>query len=134
MAGSPAVAPFALVGGSTWTLDTYLYGRLMNQVLPMLRAEPLWQHPLIAGAFDDTLCDRLLKAADQAPAYVAELAAFPTATGHGDACPNNLLLTDEPGFTSPSGARRAWSRTTPGWPPRVSRSLSTGCAAHTPCT
>jgi hypothetical protein len=99
MAGSPAVAPFALVGGSTWTLDTYLYGRLMNQVLPMLRAEPLWQHPLIAGAFDDTLRDRLLTAADQAPAYVAELAAFPTATGHGDACPNNLLLTDEPGFT-----------------------------------
>lgn len=99
MAGSPAVAPYALVGQSAWSLDNYLYGRLMNQVLPMLRAEPMWQHPLIAGSFDDTLRDRLFAAADQTPAYVAELAAFPSTAGHGDACPNNLLVTDEPGFT-----------------------------------
>jgi hypothetical protein len=99
LAGSPAVAPYARVGESPWTLDTYLYGRLLNQVLPTLRAEPLWQHPLIAGAFDDDLHRRLLAAADQAPAYVAELATFPSTAGHGDACPNNLLVGDGPGFT-----------------------------------
>lgn len=99
MAGSSAVAPYALVGQSVWSLDTYLYGRLLNQVLPMLRAEPVWQHPLIASSFDDALRDRLFAAADQAPAYVAELAEFASTAGHGDACPNNLLVTDQPGFT-----------------------------------
>jgi len=99
LAGSPAVAAYARVGETDWSLDTYLYGRLMNQVLPMLRTEPLWQHPLIAGAFDDRLRQRLFAAADQAPAYVAELAAFPATAGHGDACPNNLLVGDGPGFT-----------------------------------
>ncbi len=99
LAGSPEVAPYAQVGESDWSLDTYLYGRLMNQVVPLLRAEPLWQHPLISGAFDDDLRHRLLAAADQAPAYVAELAGFPMTAGHGDACPNNLLVGDEPGFT-----------------------------------
>jgi len=99
LAGSPAVAPYARVGESAWTLDTYLYGRLLNQVLPMLRAEPLWQHPLISGAFDHDLRRRLFAAADQAPAYVAELATFPATAGHGDACPNNLLVGDGPGFT-----------------------------------
>lgn len=99
LAGSPAVARYAQVGESAWSLDNYLYGRLMNQVLPVLRSEPLWQHPLVSGAFDEDLRGRLLEAADRTPAYVAELAGFPTTAGHGDACPNNLLVGDEPGFT-----------------------------------
>lgn len=99
LAGSPAVAPYAQVGRVAWSLDNYLYGRLMNQVLPMLRAESLWQHPLIATAFSEDLRLRLIAAAEQAPAYVAELAGFASTAAHGDACPNNLLVTDQPGFT-----------------------------------
>ena len=48
------------------------------QVLPALRDDGVWQHPLVAGAFDDELRGRLLEAADRAPAYVEELDARPT--------------------------------------------------------
>jgi aminoglycoside/choline kinase family phosphotransferase len=65
-------------------------------VLPMLRDDDIWRHPVVAGAFDDELRRRLLKAADRAPAYVEELAALPRLASHGDACPNNLLVV--PGY------------------------------------
>jgi hypothetical protein len=34
---------------------------------------------------------RMRAAADKVPEYVEELMALPHTTGHGDACPNNLL-------------------------------------------
>jgi hypothetical protein len=91
LAASPAVAERAGVGGHGWTVHHYLYGRLESQVLPLLRDDTTWRHPLVAASFDDALRQRLLDAADRAAPYVDELAAMPTATGHGDACPNNLL-------------------------------------------
>jgi hypothetical protein len=74
----------------------YLDGRLGVQVLPLLRSDDVWQHPLVAGAFDDQLRDRLLVAADRAEAIVEELSAMPHLLSHGDACPNNLLAGPEP--------------------------------------
>ena len=91
---SPRVVERAGVGECAFTIQTYLDGRLAGQVLPALRDGGLWGHPLVAGAFDDKLRGRLLRAADEAPAYVAELLALPRYAAHGDACPNNLLVVD----------------------------------------
>jgi hypothetical protein len=99
LAASPEVLPFAHIGSHEWTVRDYLYGRLANQVLPVLRIDEVWQHPIVAPAFDDGLRTRLLAAADRVEEYVAELMALPLATGHGDACPNNLLVRpDHDGF------------------------------------
>ncbi|MFY9913974.1 MAG: phosphotransferase [Nocardioidaceae bacterium] len=95
LAGSPRVRDFAHVGRFSWTVHTYLEGRLRYQVLPMLREESIWRHPLVAGAFDDGLREHLLAAADRVDDLVDELAAMPLGTAHGDACPNNLLVTAE---------------------------------------
>ena len=92
LAASPALAPFADVGQEPSTVTMYGEGRLRVQVLPVLRDDGVWGHPLVAGAFDAGLRARLLAAADRADALVAELAAVPHLTGHGDACPNNLLV------------------------------------------
>ncbi len=91
LAGSARVEPLRDVGEFGWLVQTYFDGRLSAQVLPMLRDEGIWQHPLVAGAFDAELRSRLLTAADRAAAYTDELSAMPIASAHGDACPNNLL-------------------------------------------
>ena len=58
----------------------------------MLRDEGIWQHPLVAGAFDDELRARLLAAADRRRGVRRRARrACPTSPRHGDACPNNLL-------------------------------------------
>jgi hypothetical protein len=100
LAGSADLAPYAAVGELAWDVTFYLHGRLHGQVIPMLRREELWAHPLVAGAFDEALRARLLAAADRADELVEELVTFPVLTGHGDACPNNLMVRgDRPGFT-----------------------------------
>jgi len=77
--------------GHTLSIASYHEGRLAMQVLPGLREEDLWRHPLVAGAFDDGLRTRLLDAADRSAELAEELTRMPTAVSHGDACPNNLL-------------------------------------------
>ena len=91
LAVSADVEPLRDVGEFGFEVHTYLHGRLAMQVLPMVRDEGIWHHPLVAGAFDDDLRARLLDAADRMAAYVDELAALPRGSSHGDACPNNLL-------------------------------------------
>ena len=91
LAASPRVAELRDVGKRAWELRTYFDGRLALQVLPLLRDEQVWQHPLVAGAFAEELRARLVGAADRAEACLDELATMPVATAHGDACPNNLL-------------------------------------------
>ncbi len=93
LAVSPEVEPLRDVGEFGWVIHNYFHGRLSGQVLPMLRNEGIWQHPLVRGAFDDSLRSRLLEEADRAAAYTEELSGMPVATSHGDACPNNLLAT-----------------------------------------
>ncbi len=98
LAGSADVARYGRVGEFDWNLEVYLFGRLNSQVLPILNDEAIWQHPLVAGAFDEVLRSRLVAAGAQAAAYVEELSDFPVRVAHGDACPNNLLV-DGDGFT-----------------------------------
>jgi hypothetical protein len=99
LAANPAVRERAGVGQFEWTVRHYLHGRLTHLVLPVLRDTALWEHPLTAGAFDDTLRVRLCAAAERASELFDELVELPLGTIHGDACPNNLLVTaDHDGF------------------------------------
>ena len=91
LAASSTVAPLASVGEHAWTVRDYLEGRFRHQVVPMLHDHDLWLHPLLARSFGPAVRDRMRDAALQAPRWVAELEEAPHVTGHGDACPNNLL-------------------------------------------
>lgn len=68
LAGSPTVRKRACIGAFTWSVESYLHGRLDMHALAMLRDPGVWEHPLVAA-----------------------LRAMPEGTIHGDACPNNLL-------------------------------------------
>ncbi len=98
LAASAAVHQLARVGRFPWTVSDYLHGRLEHQVLPLLTSSEVWQHPLVAAAFGDSLRHRLLDAARRVGTLVDELESMPLGTAHGDACPNNLLRTSEDGF------------------------------------
>lgn len=99
LAANPEVRERADVGQFEWSVRDYLHGRLTHQVIPFLRDTGLWDHPLTAKAFGDSLRVRLQSAADRAGDLVDELADLPLVTIHGDACPNNLLVTaDADGF------------------------------------
>ncbi len=93
-AAANGVRVVAATAGHDLTVWSYLHGRLSAQVLPMLRDDAVWAHPLVAGAFDAVLRDRLRATADRAEALTAELAALPRLAAHGDACPNNLLAVE----------------------------------------
>jgi hypothetical protein len=95
LAASPRVQPVATVGDPQQhrTLRTFTEGRLAHQVVPALRDDGVWRHPLITAAFDDALRRDLLAAADALPAVVDELEAMPYGAAHGDACTRNLLVT-----------------------------------------
>ncbi len=95
LAASERVRERAAVGQFDWTVRDYLSTRLTHQVIPMVLDDELWHHPLFAGAFDDELRIRLQEAARRAGDIVDELSRLPLGTGHGDASPNNLLVTDE---------------------------------------
>ena len=77
--------------GGRRTIQTYVFGRLNMQVLPVLREDAVWQHPLVAAAFDAELRARMLAASDRVDDYVDELERVPLGTAHGDACTNNVL-------------------------------------------
>ena len=91
LAVSPSVAPLQAVGNRD-VVRRYADGRVAHQVLPALRSNELWAHPLVAGAFSAELRARLLEAAQSLTGLVDELDAAPVGTAHGDACPRNLLV------------------------------------------
>jgi hypothetical protein len=93
LAASPAVRELSSIGehARSWPVRSYVEGRLSLQVLPMLRDDEIWLHPLVAAAFDVDLRDRMRAAADRVPGYLAEIEQLPLGTAHGDACTNNLL-------------------------------------------
>ena len=94
LAASADVRPLRALGTRD-VVRRYGHGRLEHQVLPALRSEGLWDHPLVAPAFDSALRDRLLAAADALPGYLDELDGAQLGTAHGDACPRNLLVRPE---------------------------------------
>ncbi|HEX8508754.1 MAG TPA: phosphotransferase [Propionibacteriaceae bacterium] len=91
LAASPAVRPLCSLGSSD-VVRGYGHGRLEHQVLPTLRGEGLWNHPLVAPAFGPDLKGRLLDAADALPGFLQELDGSQLGSAHGDASPRNLLV------------------------------------------
>jgi hypothetical protein len=89
-AASAAVSPVREVGSHD-VVQGYVHGRIQHQVAPALRDAGLWDHPVVAAAFDADDRARLLAALDALPRYVEELARAPLGSAHGDACPRNLL-------------------------------------------
>ncbi len=99
LAASASVRELAAIGrepaGQRW-VRVYVFGRLGMQVLPILRSDDVWQHPLVAATFDADLRARMLAAADRLPEYLDELDRVPLGASHGDACTNNILVRGEP--------------------------------------
>lgn len=95
LAASPTVRPLATIIGehARTRLRQFAEGRLAVQVLPALRSDDLWAHPLIAPTFDAALRADLMAAIDGLPGFLEELYAMPMGTSHGDACTRNLLMT-----------------------------------------
>lgn len=94
LAASPAVEPVNGLGSSD-VVRGYAHGRVQGQILPALRDDALWTHPLVADAFAPELRERLLSAADALPALLDELDQAPLGTAHGDACTRNLLVPED---------------------------------------
>ena len=97
LAASPRVRPLAAIGEADGRrgVRSYADGRLAGQVAPLLRADEVWQHPVLAATFGTALRDRLLAHLDRVDEHVAWLETVPEGTAHGDACTNNLLVTGE---------------------------------------
>jgi hypothetical protein len=72
-------------------------GLVRPLVLPPLLDEAVWAHPLLAGA--DDVRRGLADLAADIPTLLDDLAARPQVLGHGDACPQNLLLEND-GFVA----------------------------------
>ena len=90
LATSATVRPLAALGMDD-VVRRYAHGRLAHQVLPALRDEGLWAHPLVAQAFAG-LRERTMAAVDALPGLLDELDGMPLGTAHGDACTRNLLV------------------------------------------
>lgn len=87
-----AVAPLRdLIGPRT--VREYVGGRVAIQVIPALRDDGLWAHPLVARTFDVELRRRTMKLVDQLPMLLDELELLPAGVCHGDACTRNLLTS-----------------------------------------
>ena len=72
-------------------LRHYFFGRVSSAVLPALRDDAVWAHPLVAPVVDADLRRDLHALADAAPAILDRVDALPRTLVHGDACPQNLL-------------------------------------------
>lgn len=94
LAGSERVRATATAGRGDGQrlVRSYAEGRVAHQIIPALRSDDLWSHPLMTGTFDDELRADLLSAVHDLDAIVEELESAPVATLHGDACTNNLLV------------------------------------------
>ena len=93
LAASPWLAPYTRLRDVDWTMKSYAEGRLDVQVVPLLMADEIWQHPL-TRAFDGELRERLRAVAGRAHELAAEADALPFLLSHGDACPNNLMAAE----------------------------------------
>ena len=74
------------------TVRDYVNGRVAMQVIPALRGDELWAHPLVADHFGSDLRSRLLRLVDSVPGLLDELDTLPAGVCHGDACTRNLLI------------------------------------------
>ncbi|WP_232828507.1 phosphotransferase [Kribbella monticola] len=80
-------------------LRYYTSGRVQMAALPGLADEQTWRHPLLASAVcnagDHGLRDELLELGARLPAVLDALDALPQTYQHGDASPQNLLVSKD---------------------------------------
>jgi hypothetical protein len=78
-------------------LRRYFRLRIESGILPPLRTERTWDHPLMRAALavDPSLRDDLLSLADDAPLILDTLDRLPHTLAHWDACPQNFLADPE---------------------------------------
>ena len=96
LAASPQVRPLASLGEQDHrrSVREYADGRLAVQIVPLLRDDEFWQHPVLAAEFGERLRARMVAHLDHVESHVREIESVPLGTAHGDACTNNLLRTD----------------------------------------
>src|SRR3954447_17952647 len=70
----------------------YMNGRITQGVIPALREDATWAHPLVAPVADPGLRADLLTLAGRVPELLDALDTLPCTYVHGDACPQNLLV------------------------------------------
>lgn len=95
MAASPRVGACEVRGTSRQEVRAYFEGRIVHQVMPVLDTDGVWAAPLLSGAFDGALRERMLLTARNTRDLVDELEAMPRLPAHGDTSPNNLLLNGD---------------------------------------
>ena len=97
LAASARVRPAARAGrgAAQQLVRHYAEGRVAHQLVPALRDDELWGHPLVAASFDAALRADLLAAVEHLDAVVDELERAPVGTLHGDACTRNVLVRCE---------------------------------------
>lgn len=66
--------------------------RVLPVALPVLADDSTWNHPLLRDAADPELRADMTALAARIPALLDALGNLPQVVGHGDACPNNLLV------------------------------------------
>lgn len=86
--GDPATTSRSTADG----LRGMVEGLLTHRVFPQLDDQQLWAHPLISTAADVALQQDLRALSNRVPALLDTLQTLPQSIGHGDACPQNLLV------------------------------------------
>lgn len=86
--GSAIPTPLRADAGAA--LRTIAAGRLARLALPQLDDDDRWTHPTLTA--DPALRIDLRTLAERVPALLDQLDTLPQAIGHGDACPQNLLV------------------------------------------
>jgi hypothetical protein len=82
-------------GGPSASLRHFYEGPLLMGMFPLLRDPATWRHPLFAAHVEDSLKAGLLDLIDQAADLYDRVNGISHSLGHGDACPQNLLVPAE---------------------------------------
>ena len=77
------------------TTRNFYASRLAAYALPLLHSDATWANHVVAAAADATLRDDLGELANRLPAMLDRLDRVPHGLAHGDACPQNLLVSDD---------------------------------------
>jgi hypothetical protein len=79
-------------GSTSESLHQYCMGPVLHGMLPRLRDPAVWAHPLMAEHADPALREDLPALGARIEGLLGAVDLLPHTLGHGDACPQNLLV------------------------------------------